>query len=106
MALCIRVNLQGFSQQISYPSAWVQAGVGILKNHLHTLAQGPQGALRQMGYIPTFKQNLSAGSRREFEQTPPKSGFSAPGFTYNPKDFSRHDGKGNTINGLELLSAW
>ena len=64
-----------FHQRLTHRHAWIERSVGVLKHHLHTVAQGSQTGFGQSGNLIFAPKNLAAARVNQAQHTPRQRGF-------------------------------
>ena len=81
----------------------IEAGAGVLEDHLHTTSQGAHFSTAQMGDVLPFQVDTTRGCCLQTEQRPSQRGFPATGFAHQCQDLPGIDLQRDLINRMKLI---
>ena len=97
------MNLKSFADDLADGVTRVERTEGILKNHLHPLAERAEAALGQVGDVGSVEVDASRRGRHEAEQGFSDGGFTAPALSDEADGCSFFDGKRDVIDGAHIV---
>ncbi len=81
----------GFLDDVAHFQARIEAGVGVLKDHLHAPAEGTQRRLTEVGDVLALEADFSVGGFDQTQDGAAGGGLAAAGFTDQSDDFAGLD---------------
>ena len=94
------VNEQWLTDDLTDVHARVEAGIGILEDHLHPLAGAAQVFALQADQIDIFEINVAGSGSVKLQDGAPGGGFSTARFAHQANRLAFADGEGDAIYGV------
>ena len=91
---CQPVRDDGLGDDIPHAPAWVQAGIGVLEDHLHAPPQGRRGGV---GHVGAVEQDAASGRGVQADDQPRDSRLAAPRLANQRQGLAATDREGNAV---------
>ena len=93
---------EGLCDQLLHGHAGIQAGVGVLEDHLHILADLLELLALALGDILSVKNNPSGGGLVQAKHRAAKSRLATSGLTHHAQRLTLLDLQGDAVHGVQL----
>ena len=95
------MHLKRLADDLVDRHARVQAGVGVLEDHLHAAAHPPQLLTLQDSQVDAIEIDVPGGGPVKLQDGAPRSGFTAARFAHQAEGLAFVDLKGDPIHGMD-----